>query len=228
MFLLYQILLFHDKWKGYCKLKDYLQLSGCNVVEGNLELLFDYKEEIQHVDAILLYCERVEEYFVTCKKIRNQTQVPVMVLSQNNDEWAKIKMFQCGVDDYMIEPVSQGEMLARIKAHIGRYQCLTRPLGYIQAGKIEINVFARQVKVNGKEIFFRAKEFDLLLYLAQRMNRVITKEQIYEDVWKDNLGGGYYNSVAVHIKRIRKKIEDNPDSPKIIETVWGVGYVFRF
>lgn len=224
---MYRIFLLHEMQGEYCRTKDYLQLSGCEVMEGELCQVPRYEESIQEMDLVLLSCDYAETGFEVCEKVREMTQVPIIVLSKNNDEWAKIKMFQSGADDYLVEPFSQGELMARIKAHILRYKRLTRPFGYIQVRGLEIETISRRVLLDGKEVSMTLKEFDVLLYLAQCPNRVITKKELYGAVWKDELGEGYYNSVAVHVKRIRKKIEEDPENPKYIETVWGVGYRFR-
>lgn len=224
---MYCIFLLHEMQGEYCRTKDYLQLSGCEVTEGDLGGISRYAESIQEMDLILLSCNYAETGFTACEKLREVTQLPIIVLSENNDEWAKIKMFQSGADDYLVEPFSQGELMARIKAHIIRYKRLTRPFGYIQVRGLEIETISRRVFLDGKEVFMTLKEFDVLLYLAQCPNRVVAKKEIYEAVWKDELGDGYYNSVAVHVKRIRKKIEDDPENPRYIETIWGIGYRFR-
>jgi len=126
-----------------------------------------------------------------------------------------------------VKPYMQGELLARLQGHIERYKSLTRPFGVIKVEDLEINSFSRRVYLNGIEVDLRLKEFEVLLYLAQHMNIVLTKEQIYQTVWKDNLADTFYNTVAVHVMKIRGKIEKDVDNPRYIETVWGVGYRFR-
>lgn len=224
---MYYIFLLHEMQGEYCKTKDYLQLSGCEVVEGDLQKVSRYTDIMQDMNLVLLSCDKEDVGFKVCERIREMTQIPIIVMSKNNDEWAKIKMFQSGADDYLVEPFSQGELMARIQAHIMRYKRLTRPFGYIQVRGLEIEAVSRKVLLDGKEVVLTVKEFDVLIYLAQRPNRVITKNEIYEAVWRDELGDGYYNSVAVHVKRIRKKIEVDPENPQYVETVWGVGYRFR-
>ena len=225
--MLYHIFLLHKMPEEYCRIKDYLQLSGCEVTEGGFDQISRYEKVIEDADLVLISCDDSESNFKVCERIREMTQSPIIILSREDDEWVKIKMFQSGADDYLVEPFSQGELMARIQAHIIRYKRLTRPFGYIQVRGLEIEVFSRRVLVDGKEIVMTVKEFDVLLYLAQRPNQAVTKEEVYEAVWQDELGEGYYNSVAVHIKRIRKKIEEDPENPKYIETVWGMGYRFR-
>lgn len=224
---MYHILLLHDMQGEPCKLKDYLQLSGYDVMEGGLNRMSESEKKIQNADLILLYCNEVSLHFEVCEKIRAHTQVPVIVLSKTDDEWEKIKMFQSGADDYLVEPFKQGEIVARVQAHISRYKRLTRPFGRIQVRELSIEVLSRRVLINNEEVFFTAREFDVLLYLAQRANEVVRKEDLYAAVWEDELGEGYYGSVSAYIKKIRRKIEVNPESPKFIETIWGIGYRFR-
>lgn len=224
---MYQILLLHDVPDRAARIQDYLRLSSCNVLEGRIEKASDYREWMESVDGILLYCDTATDYYNICEEIRTVTQTPVLVLSGESDEWVKIKMFQCGADDYLVEPFPQGELLARLRAHIERYRRLTRPFGYIEVNELKIDTFSRRVYINDEPVVFRSKEYEVLLYLAQRPNITVTKQEIYTAVWKDSLGEGYYNSVSVHIKRIRRKIEKDPENPRFLETVWGVGYRFR-
>lgn len=224
---MYHILLLHEVLEEPCKIKDYLQLSGYDVMEGVLEQGTEYEKQVQHKDLILLCCNEAEPYFMVCEGMRRLTQIPIIVLTEKDDEWEKIKMFQAGVDDYLVEPFKQGEIVARVQAHITRYKRLTRPFGLIQVRGLCIEVFSRRVLLNGEEVFFTAREFDVLLYLAHRPNEVVRKEELYTAIWEDELGEGYYNSVAAYIKKVRRKIEADPENPQIIETIWGVGYRFR-
>lgn len=224
---MYRILLLYEELEKTYRLTDYLQLSGCEVWSGSLDRIRDYREMLPDVDLIIMNCDRVERYDRTCERLRMMTQLPIIVLSSNSDEWMKIKMFRSGVNDYLTEPYNQGELIARIQSQITRYRRLTRPFGYIQAGDLEIEIVNRKVLLKGEEVLLTVKEFDVLLYLAQRPNEVVRKEKIYAAVWEDGIGEGYYNSVAVYIRKLREKIEENPDSPKYVETVWGAGYRFR-
>ena len=114
-----------------------------------------------------------------------------------------------------------------MQAHIARYRRLTRPFGYIRVRGLCIEVLSRRVLLDNEEVFFTAREFDVLLYLAQRADEVVSKQDLYIAVWEDQLGDGYYNSVSAYIKKIRKKIERDPENPQYIETIWGIGYRFR-
>lgn len=223
---MYQILLLHEKLEEDCRVKDYLQLSGCYVLEGMIEQAVKYKEVLRESDMAVLYCENVSAYFGVCEKVRRLTSIPIIVMSACTDEWSKIRMLQMGADDYITEPILQGELSARVHAHIKQYLRLTRPIDFIQVRDFEIDGVSRCVKMSGKEVLLRAKEFDLLWYMVRNLNKTITKQELYSAVWKDEMCDGYYNCVSVHIKRIRQKIEKDPENPKYLETVWGVGYRF--
>lgn len=223
---MYNILLLRELPDRNSKVRDYVQLSGYYVMEGDLNNLSECKDMLEKADLILLECNKVELYFGACEWLREMTHIPIIVLSECNDEWEKIKMFQVGADDYMVMPYSQAELIARIGAHIERLRRLTRPFGIIEVRDLQINAFNRQVLLRGKNVPMRLKEFDVLFYLAQMPNQVLSKEQIYNTVWKQELADTYFNTVAVHVKRIREKIEDDVDNPKYIETVWGIGYRF--
>lgn len=224
--MLYQILLLHNMAKSECRIKDYLQLSGCGITEVSLDTFILTEEMLQRKDLILLCCDNMEFYFEVVEQIREITQMPIIVLCESDDEWMIIKSFQCGADDYIIYPVKQSELIARVRARIERYRRLSRPFGFIQCRGLLIEINSRKVILNGEEIEMTVKEFDLLLCLAQRPGEVLSKEQLYEMVWKDELADGYYNSVAVQIKKVRRKIEEDMDNPKFIQTVWGIGYRF--
>lgn len=223
---MYNVLLLHEMLKSDYKVKEYLALGGYAVKEDNL-LEDDYIKGLRYFDLVLIECNKMDLCVEVVGKVRQLVQVPIVILSERDDEWEKIRLFQGGIDDYLAKPYWQGEFLARIQAHLERYKRLTRPFGIIKVNELEINAFSRRVTVEGKEVELSLKEFDLLIYLAQHMDRAITKEELYEAVWKDDLADGFYNTVAVHVKRVRAKIEKDIENPRYIQTVWGVGYIFQ-
>jgi len=224
---MFRVLLLMEERDKSCRVRDYLRISGCMVREQELGGEEEYLREPYKTDAVVLHCKHSEQLFGVCEKVRETTLLPMIVLSENEDEWAKIRMFQAGVDDYLVEPFSQGEMIARIRAHVNCYRRLTQPFGYIKIRGLEIEVFTRRVRIDGREIELTAREFDVLLMLAREPEHVYTKNEIYNAIWREENGEGYYNSVAVYVKKLRKKIEDDPDNPQYLETVWGVGYRMR-
>ncbi len=224
---MHNILLLREKKEGTSRVRDYVQLGGYFVMEIDMQRQHRDKviELLQKARLVLIECSQVSICFDACRQIRQLTQIPIIVLSECDGEWEKIRVFEAGADDYMAAPYLQLELVARIRAHIERYDRLTRPFGILKIRDLEINLYERRVYMKGEQIIMRLKEFDILLYMAQRPNTVITKEDIYQAVWEDNqILDKFYNTVAVHVKRVREKIEEDIENPKYIETVWGVGY----
>jgi len=222
----YHILFLHEMPEYDCRVQDYLRLAGYEVKEALLSER-SYENELRRYDMILFDYVAPDTLMQVVGRIRSKVQIPIIILSEENDEWEKIKLFQAEIDDYIVKPYGQGEFLARIQAHIERYKRLTKPIGIIRVEDLEIHAFSRKVYLNDNEVELRLKEFDVLLYLAKHMDEVVSKQELYEAVWGDGLNDGLYNSVAVHVKKIRGKIEKDINNPRYIETVWGVGYRLR-
>ena len=165
------------------------------------------------------------------RSMRSWTQTPIIVVSARCTEKDKAAALDNGADDYITKPFSPSELVARVKAHLSRYDRLKK--GAVPERNSEINIRglkidkdARRVWVDGEEKQFTTKEYDLLLFLAEHPNRVYTKEEIFKNVW-DMDSVGDIATVTVHIKKIREKIEYNTAKPQYIETIWGVGYRFK-
>jgi DNA-binding response OmpR family regulator len=163
-----------------------------------------------------------------CKQIRQSHQIPVIMVSARSEEFDKIKGFGIGADDYITKPFRPGELVARIKAHISRYQLLTRKEAsehsdHLICHGLKIERKARRVFRAEQELVLSVKEYDLLVFLMEHPNQVFTKEHLFERVWGMDAASDV-TTVTVHIRRLREKIEDQPSKPQIIETVWGVGY----
>lgn len=160
------------------------------------------------------------------KAIRNEMEIPLLIVSARAEDIDKIRGFGSGADDYMTKPFSPAELVARVGTHISRYERLHGRLGKddkILIKGLEIHPSSHRVRVNGKEIQLTAKEFDLLLFMAQNPNIVFSKEQLYDRIWGEE-DFGETATIAVHIQKIRKKIEKHPSEPIYIETIWGAGY----
>ena len=163
-------------------------------------------------------------------KIREKKNMPIIILSAKSEDADKILGLNVGADDYMTKPFSPSELVARVKAHLARYDRLVgngkKENDVVEIRGIKIDKTARRVWVNGEEKQFTTKEFDLLTFLAENPNRVFTKEELFREIW-DMESIGDIATVTVHIKKIREKIEFNTAKPQYIETIWGVGYRFK-
>ena len=211
--------------------KDYLELSGFEVEavhQGDVGLLKALREEFDLIILDLMLPGI--DGFEICRKIRETKNTPIIIVSAKKDDIDKIRGLGMGADDYMTKPFSPSEMVARVKAHLARYERLISSgmpnNDIIEIRGIKIDKTARRVWVNGEETNFTSKEFDLLTFLAQNPNRVYTKEELFQEIW-DMESIGDIATVTVHIKKIREKIEFNSAKPQYIETIWGVGYRFK-
>ena len=168
--------------------------------------------------------------FEICKRIRENKNTPIIMVSAKKDDIDKIHGLGLGADDYMTKPFSPSELVARVKAHLSRYERLIgsnkADNDIIEIRGVKIDKTARRVWINGEEKAFTTKEFDLLTFLAENPNHVYTKEELFSKIWDmDSIGD--IATVTVHIKKIREKIELNTAKPQYIETIWGVGYRFK-
>lgn len=168
--------------------------------------------------------------FEICKRIREDKDVPILMVSAKKDDIDKIRGLGLGADDYLTKPFSPSELVARVKAHMARYNRLvgshTKENDIVEIRGIRVDKTARRVFVDGVEKNFTTKEFDLLTFLAENPNHVFTKEEIFREIWDmDSIGD--IATVTVHIKKIREKIETDTSKPQYIETIWGVGYRFK-
>ncbi len=168
--------------------------------------------------------------FEICKRIREKKNTPVIVVSAKKDDIDKVRGLGLGADDYITKPFSPSELVARVKAHMARYERLVgsniSQNDIIEIRGIRIDKTARRVSVDGEEKNLTAKEFDLLTFLASNPNHVYTKEELFQKIW-DMESIGDIATVTVHIKKIREKIELDTSNPQYIETIWGVGYRFK-
>ncbi|SDZ32202.1 response regulator transcription factor [Thermoactinomyces sp. DSM 45892] len=167
--------------------------------------------------------------FEICKKLRSVTDVPILLVSAKKEDIDKIRGFGLGADDYITKPFSPSELVARVKAHIMRYDRLSgkdTQSNTILVHGITIDRSARKVYVNGEEVPFTTKEFDLIVFFVMNPNQVLNKEQIYQRVWGLDSAADV-STVTVHIRKLREKIEQDASVPKFLETVWGAGYRFN-
>lgn len=211
--------------------KDYLELSGFTVTienTGDKGLARALSEDFNLI-ILDLMLPGIDGFDI-CKKVRETKNTPVIMVSAKKDDIDKIRGLGLGADDYITKPFSPSELVARVKAHLSRYERLTagsQPENeIIEIRGLKIDKTARRVWINGEEKPFTTKEFDLLTFLAQNPNHVFTKEELFRKIW-DMESIGDIATVTVHIKKIREKIEFDTSNPQYIETIWGVGYRFK-
>ena len=211
--------------------KDYLELSGFSVEIENRGDVGLQKALAEEFDLIILDLMLPGvDGFEICKSIREEKNTPIIMVSAKKDDIDKIRGLGLGADDYMTKPFSPSELVARVKAHLSRYERLigtnAKKNEIIEIRGLRIDKTARRVYVNDEEKNFTTKEFDLLTFLAENPNHVYTKEELFREIW-DMESIGDIATVTVHIKKIREKIEFNTAAPQYIETIWGVGYRFK-
>ena len=211
--------------------KDYLELSGFDVEIENdgtsgMERALNEDFDMFILDLMLPGTDGFE----ICRKIREKKNTPVLMVSAKKDDIDKIRGLGLGADDYMTKQFSPSDLVARVKAHLARYERLigsnVEQNEVIEIRGLKIDKTARRVWVNGEEKSFTTKEFDLLTFLAGHPNHVYSKEELFREIW-DMESIGDIATVTVHIKKIREKIEFNTAKPQYIETIWGVGYRFK-
>ena len=211
--------------------RDYLELSDFEVEleEDGLKGLKRALEEEFDLMILDLMLPGMDGFEI-CRKFREAKNTPIIIISAKKEDIDKIRGLGLGADDYMTKPFSPSEMVARVKAHLARYERLigsgSMENEVIEIRGLKIDNTARRVWVNGEEKNFTTKEFDLLTFLAQNPNHVYTKEELFSKIW-DMESIGDIATVTVHIKKIREKIEFNTAKPQYIETIWGVGYRFK-
>lgn len=211
--------------------RDYLQINGfqCDIASDGVSGLNKALDGNYSLVVLDLMLPGLDGYTIL-GKLRERKETPLIILSAKREEIDKVRGLGLGADDYMTKPFNPGELVARVKTHIARYDRLTggkRPdAGVLKIRGLEIDRAARTVKRQGAEKQLTAREFDLLLFLADSPNRVFSRDTLFDRVWGlDALGD--VATVTVHIQRIREKIEPDPQNPQYIETVWGAGYRFR-
>ncbi len=212
--------------------KDYLEVNNYDViVENDGEIGLKRAIEGDYDLFILDLMLPKMDGFEVCQKIREVKNTPILLVSAKKDDIDKIRGLGLGADDYITKPFSPGELVARVKAHMSRFE---RLVGSNAPGKknvieirgLRIDTDSRIVSVNGEDVQLSSKEFELLLFLVENPNRVISKEELFQAIW-GQASFGDAKTVTVHIKKVREKIEIDSSKPQYIETIWGIGYRFR-
>ena len=161
--------------------------------------------------------------FDLCKELREATDIPILFISARTSDDDMLMALNIGGDDYIQKPYSLSVLLAKVKAVLRRYQS-DGDTAFVH-DNLEIDFENMTVIVNGQRLKLKAMEFKLLSYLVKNKNRVVSKEDIFQNVWEDSITTD--NTLNVHVRHLREKIEENPNEPRYIKTVWGTGYVFE-
>ena len=212
--------------------RDYLEINGFSVDIAATGPSGLKKAKTNSYDLIILDLMLPGIHgFKICKQLRDEMDIPILMISARIEDDDKIRGLGLGADDYITKPFSPGELVARVKSHLTRYDRLTKRENQdrrklIELRGLKIDPVSRRVIVNESEITLTAKEFDILEMLARNPNRVFSKENIFEAIWGEEIYGEI-TTVTVHIRKIREKIEHDASQPQYIETVWGVGYRFK-
>lgn len=164
--------------------------------------------------------------FSVCKRLREKLDIPILMVTARTQDIDKIRGLGFGADDYIEKPFSPGVLVARVKAHLAQYTRLKprqAESSVISVGPVSIDTDARTVTVRGAAVALTNKEYELLLFLARHPNQIFSREDLYEMIWGlESMGDNI--TVAVHVNRLREKLEEDPAKPQLIQTVWGVGY----
>lgn len=207
--------------------RDYLELGGYSVTiapDGTVGLDKALSEpfDLLLLDVMLPGVDG----FTICKTVRAEKDIPILMVTARGEDVDKIRGLGFGADDYVEKPFSPSVLVARVKAHLAQYARLkpaADPSQIMIAGPLTADPAARRIMKNGVELSLKNKEYELLLFLMRHPEQVFSREDLYELIWGlESMGDNI--TVAVHINRLREKIEDTPSDPKLLQTVWGVGY----
>ncbi len=213
--------------------KDYLQAAGYEV-DTCMYGIDGFRKAEEGIYDLLLLDVMLDgmDGFEICRKIRKTKDVPIILVTAMGDDLHKIQGLGLGANDYITKPFSPSELVARVNAHIKTHERLLSSSGnsqisedVIELGNLRIQSLSRKVFIDDKEIMLKNKEFELLSFLASNPNFVFSSEVLYNRIWGLDANGNT-KTVAVHINRIREKIEKKPSKPELIQTVRGVGYRF--
>ena len=225
-----KILIIEDDWAISAIEKDYLEINGYSVeispdgIQG-LNRGLNGEFDLILLDLMLPGMDG----FSVCRKLREKIDIPILIVTAKQEDIDKIRGLGLGADDYIEKPFSPSVLVARVKSNLAQYERLSdtkKTPSEITLGTIRLNTGTHRVFVENREVELKNKEYELLLFLMLNVDMVFDRETIYEKVWgMDAMGDNA--TVAVHINRLREKLEKNPADPRYIETVWGAGYRFR-
>lgn len=225
---MYNILVCDDDREIVEAIEIYLSKEGYNVIKAydGLEAIEILKKEYIQLLLIDIMKPRLDGLRATLK-IREKSGIPIIILSAKSEDSDKVIGLDVGADDYITKPFNPLELIARVKSQLRRYTKLGTMAGQksnvYTVGGLEVNDDSKEVTVDGESVKLTPYEYKILLLLVKNQGRVFTIEQIYENVWEEEAIAAD-NTVAVHIRHIREKIEINPKEPRYLKVVWGVGY----
>ena len=208
--------------------RDYLEAEGfeSEIIQNGTEGLHHALNNKYNLIILDLMLPDMDGFSI-CRNLRKESDIPILMITARKEDVDKIRGLGLGADDYITKPFSPGELVARVKSHLNRYERLTgseKKNQSVAYRGLKIVYDYRQVILNEKEVNLTSKEFDILYLMISNPNKVYTKEEIFEKVWGETYGD--ISTITVHIRKLREKIEYDPSNPQYIETIWGVGYRF--
>lgn len=224
-----RILIVEDDLQIQQLIRDYVNASGYIAITASdgAEALQKFESEKPHLALLDIILPKIDG-FELCRKIRSESNIPIIMISSKQEDTDKILALGLGADDYIEKPFSPRFLIAKIQSQFRRVNELSgMPISdTIKIGELEIDLKARTVSLCANQIPFSVKEFEILHYLMANKNQALSREKIFDEIWGYNEYGDI-NTVTVHVRKIREKIEKNPSEPEYIETVWGIGYKFK-
>ena len=226
-----KILVVDDEKEIVQAIKKLLETQNYSVVTAynGIEAIEVLKKEDVHIIIMDIMMPR-QDGLTTVLQIREEKNIPIILLSAKTEESDIVLGLSVGADDYISKPYSPAELLARVKSQTRRYMALGNYAGsvednsnHLKNGGLDLNLLEKQLYVDGEPVKLTAKVYSILEFLLSNQGVVFSAEQIYEKVWKED-AYGVENTVMVHIRRLREKVEINPSQPKYIKVVWGIGY----
>lgn len=222
-----KILVCDDEKDIVSALRIYLESQNYEVLEANdgekaLEIVENEDIDLVLLDIMMPKVDGIEALV----KIRETSTIPIILISAKSEDIDIVLGLDVGADDYITKPFNAGEVLARVRSQLRRHKVfnqIKKDDSAIVIGGIVLNDKTKDVTLDGDSIKLTPKQFDILKFLMQHPNQVFSPQAIYEHVWEEE-ALGYENSVAVHIRHLREKIEINPKEPRYIQVIWGQGY----
>ncbi|BAU26333.1 DNA-binding response OmpR family regulator [Aneurinibacillus soli] len=223
----YSVLVVDDEKEIRDAIEIYLKNEGMTVIQAQdgIEAVEKLNEQTIHLIILDIMMPKLDGITTTCK-IREEKNIPIIILSAKSEDMDKILGLQVGADDYVTKPFNPLELIARVKSQLRRYVTLGTYEGketVIQINGLALDTSAKEVTVDGEVVKLTPTEYKIVELLMTNAGRVFSITEIYERVWKEP-GFNAENTVAVHIRKIREKIEIDPKQPKYVKVVWGIGY----